>query len=227
MKTITVLALVSLCLAAMSQSASATNFSMSGQWSNTTNPNGAWSYNQGTTPLPLVQNWDAAGTAFAGCKQHAWAPSNNEGNFLPSLMKANRCTAVDLGPDPNNGKANALAGDIVVHTVDQFNGNPGLGVANIEFTLPSGQDGHYVIHGFVWDADLFYGTSRPQDWVLLVNGVVQASGVLSGAVSRSQAQKFHVLANLVAGDTVDLQLIEDPNAFAGFFVGARMTITLK
>lgn len=223
----TLQALALVCLVAASGVASATTFSMSTGWSNTMNPNGPWSYNQGNTPQPLVNPWDGAGSAFAGCKQRAWAPSDNSGNFLPALMKPNTCTAKAMGIDPNNGKRNVLAGDIVVHTVDHFNGNPSLGVANILFTLPAGQDGHYLISGFVWDAWLLYGTTRPQDWVLLVNGVQQASGTLSGLIPRSQAQKFRVSVNLVAGDTVDLQLIEDPNAFAGFLVGARMTIRLQ
>lgn len=165
------LVLALLCALAISGAASATSFSMSAGWSNTKNPNGPWSYNQGNTPQPLVNPWDGAGSAFAGCKQRAWAPSDNSGNFLPALMKPNTCSAKIMGPDPNTGKRNVMAGDIVVHTVDPFNGNPNLGVANILFTLPAGQDGHYVISGFVWNADLFFGTSRPQDWILLVNGV--------------------------------------------------------
>jgi hypothetical protein len=198
---------------------------MSGGWSNTTNPNGPWSYNQGNTPLPLVPDWTQG--PMNGCKQPAWAPSNNAGDFLPGLMKANSCSAKSLGTDPHNGKRNVLSGDIVVHTVDGYNGNPGAGVANILFTLPEGYNGKYSISGFVWDAGLYYGTSRPQGWVLLVNGVQKAAGTLGGSVSRSEAQKFHVSAKLVAGDTVDLELVEDPDADAGYFVGARMTIALE
>jgi len=114
---------------AIAAPAQSRTFSLSGDWSNSTNPNGPWSYNQGSTPLPLVTDWNAAGTAFVGCNQPAWAPSNIAGKFLPALMKANSCTAKDLGNDPNNGKANAVPGDIVVHTVDGYNGNPANGVA--------------------------------------------------------------------------------------------------
>jgi hypothetical protein len=210
-------------LVSISRPASAKTFSLSGDWSNTTNPNGPWSYNQGTTPLPLVTDWTAAGTAFVGCNQSAWAPSNNAGDFLPALMKANSCTAKDLGTDPHNGLANVMAGDIVVHTVDNGNGNPSLGVADFHFTLPAGGPGTYQISGSVWDAGLFYGTSRPQGWKLLVNGVQKASGSLSGTVSRSQAQKFNVTINFAGGDTVDLQLFETGSA--GYFVGTNMSLT--
>jgi hypothetical protein len=200
---------------------------LSGDWSNTTNPNRPWSYNQGSTPLPLVSNWTAANSAFVGCNQPAWAPSNSGGNFLPAVMNADPCTATALGTDPANGLPNVLPGDIVTHTVDPFNGNPANGVANFLFTLPSGADGRFEIRGSVWNAGLFYGTTRPQDWKLLVNGVQMASGVLSGSVSRSQAETFDVFTNLAAGDTVDLQLFEDPNSAAGFFVGTNMSITIQ
>jgi len=219
----TVMIIVTLVLASAA-AAAVQRLSLSGNWSNTANPNGPWSYNQGSSALPLVTDWTASGTAFVGCNQPAWAPSNNAGSFLPALMKANSCTAKDLGTDPHNGGANVLPGDIVVHTVDGSNGNPALGVANVLFTLPAGEDGTYQMRGSVWDAGLFYGTSRPQDWTLLVNGVKQASGVLSGTVSRSEAQTFSVIVTLHGGDTVELQLFMDAHAAAGFFVGTNMTI---
>lgn len=213
-----------LSLVSILATASAKTFSLSGDWSNTTNPNGPWSYNQGSSPLPLVTDWTGAGSAFAGCNQPAWAPSNNGGNFLPALMKANTCTATDLGTDPHNGHPNVLPGDIVVHTVDSANGNPALGVANLLFTLPAGNDGTYQIRGSVWDAGLFYGTTRPQDWALLVNGVEKASGFLSGSVSRSQAETFSIVVDLHAGDTVELELFKDPKSTFGFFVGTNMSM---
>lgn len=213
--------------ATRAQTASTTSFSfsLSGDWSNTTNPNGPWSYNQGGTPLPLVSDWTAANSAFVGCNQPAWAPSNFSGNFLPALMNADSCTANDLGTDPNNGLANVLPGDIVVHTVDTANGNPANGIASLLLTLPGGANGRYEIRGFVWDAGLFYGTTRPQDWNLLINGVQVASGFLSGSISRSQAETFDVFADLSAGDTVNLQLFEDATSPFGFFVGTNMNIT--
>jgi hypothetical protein len=196
-------------------------FSLSGDWSNTKNPNEPWSYNQGTTSLPLVESWTGGG--YLNCSQPAWAPSNSAGDFLPALMKPNSCTAKYLGTDPHNGLPNVMPGDIVVHTVDGYNGDPAKGVANFLFTVPTGGDGTYQIGGFVWDADLYYGTSRPQGWELLVDGVNKASGSLTGSVSRSQAQTFNVNVNLAVGETVDLELFK--NGEAGYFVGTNMSIT--
>ena len=70
-----------------------------------------------------------------------------------SYYDGHSCTASDLGTDPSNGLANVEPGDIVVHTVDGFNGNPALGIANILFTLPSGDNGMYQISGSVWVPD--------------------------------------------------------------------------
>jgi len=72
---------------------------------------------------------------------------------------------------------------------------------------------------------LFYGTARPQDWELLVNGVEQASGLLSGSISRSETETFNIFANLTTSGTVDLELFEAPDAAAGYFVGTNMTIS--
>lgn len=208
---------VSICGSA----SAATTFSLSGGWSNTTNPNGPWSYNQGTDALPLVTAWTGAGSALVGCNQPAWAPSNNAGDFLPALMKANSCAAKDFGTDPHNGLANVMTGDIVVHTVDSANGNPTLGLANVHFTVPAGDPSRYQITGSVWDAAL--DTSRPQGWILLVNGVQKAAGSLAGNVPRSQAQTFNITVNLAGGDTVDLELFK--NGEFGYFVGTNMTLT--
>jgi hypothetical protein len=57
-----------------------------------------------------------------------------------------------------------------------------------------------------------------------LDGAVIDSGDLSGTVSRSQAQTFDLNETLGIGDTVELELFMAPNAAAGFFVGAGLTI---
>src|ERR1700732_5005953 len=53
--------------------AKATTYDLNADWSNSSNPNGVWSYNEGTNPLPFQANWGNAGT-FTGA-QPAWARS--------------------------------------------------------------------------------------------------------------------------------------------------------
>lgn len=196
-------------------------FSLSGNWSDAHNPNGPWSYRQGSTILKSVNPWDGAGTAFVGCKQPAWAPSDTAGDFLPAIMKVNACSAEFLNSlsSPASG---TRAGDIVVHTVDGGNGNPALGLANILFKLPVGNDGRYQISGMAWDATLDE-PGRPQTWKILVNGTQRTSGYLNAVVPRAKAETFNIAVDLVAGDTV--QLAFETDAGSGYFVGANMTIT--
>jgi hypothetical protein len=212
--------------AAFSGTLTAAVYDLSSDWSNSSNPNGPWSYNQGSTPLRLVPNFNFDNTGQpSSCNQPAWAPSNAGGDFLPAFLKVNACTtAYENAEVP----ANVTAGDVWVHTVDSFNGNPSFGAANVLFTLPaSGTAGAYTISGSLWDSLGLSATSvsRPQDWSLFLNGVQIAAGVLSGSVSRSQAETFSMVENLNVGDHVELQIVKDPAADAGFIVSINLTIT--
>jgi hypothetical protein len=213
--------------AAFSGTVNAAVYDLSSDWSNSSNPNGPWSYNQGSTPLPLVPNFNFGNTGWASsCNQPAWVPSNATGDYLPAFLKVDAC--VTTTENTQYPLANVVAGDVWVHTVDGFNGNPSLGAANVLFTLPaSGGAGSYTISGSLWDSLSSSPTSssRPQDWSLFVNGVQVATGVLSGNVFRSQAQTFSMVKNLNVGDRVELQIVKDPAASAGFIVSINLTIT--
>src|SRR5215472_7090920 len=90
-------------VALLVQSAGATVIAdLSTDWSdssnpNTGNPNGTWQYRQGTTILPSVPSWTAAGTV-PFVNQPAWAPSDTAGNFLPAEFKATAATALTFSP---------------------------------------------------------------------------------------------------------------------------------
>lgn len=202
-------------------------YDLSSDWSNSSNPNGPWSYNQGSTPLPFVPNFNFGGTGWvSSCNQPAWAPSNATGDYLPAFLKVDAC--VTTTENTEYPLANVMAGDVWVHTVDGSNGNPSLGAANVLFTLPaSGGAGSYTISGSLWDSLSSSPTSdsRPQDWSLFLNGARIATGVLSGNVFRSQAQTFSMVENLNVGDQVKLQIVEDPAAPAGFIVSINLTIS--
>lgn len=207
--------------------AAATAFAdLSLDWSSTANPNrnnpnGAWEYRQSDADLPLVSPWTAAGTAAVGCGQSAWAPSNTMGRFLPALFKANACAARAFGPDPNEaGHDNVLPGDVVMHTVDAANGQPGRGQGNYTFT--SKREGTFGIAGMVWDAGFIPG--RPQAWAVFHRGAKVASGALTGKVSRSQAQRFNVSVALRPGDQIRLEFAQGSGSDYGYFVGVNLSI---
>ncbi len=196
----------------------ASAYDLKTDWSDSANPNGPWAYREGTTVLPHTSSW-TAGVAFP-VTQPAYLPANVNGNFLPSWFKTTSTPA----------NFDTQIGDIVVHTNDSFNGNLGLGVANVLFTVPVA--GNYQIFGNLWNASTALVASdfrpRPQDWQILVNGAVQDSGVLDavpGHFTRSAPDVFdlHTLA-LNVGDTVELDLFKDAAAQAGFLVGTNLTI---
>lgn len=190
-------------------------YNLSADWSDTQNPNGPWSYRVGTTVLP---SWPASLMFSNG--QPAYQPANSVGAFLPSWFKL---ISTPVGFD-------ALPGDVVVHTNDNYNGNEGLGPANVLFTAPS--TAYYNIFGGLWNASTAVAPSdyrpRPQDWQLLVNGSQVAFGTLSaipGEFSRANQQTFSFSDVLLAeGDAVQLNIYRNAAAQAGYFVGADLTI---
>jgi hypothetical protein len=184
-------------------------------WSEPANPNGPWSYREGSIVLP--HNNGGAGDPIPF---PAYQPSKAPGNFLPAWFKM-------PNPLPN---FDALAGDIIVHTNDNSNGNLALGNANVLFTAPVA--GQYHIFGNLWNASTTLAPSdfrpRPQDWQILVNGLVQDSGVLDaipGHFTRSSPDTFDLLTvTLNVGGTIELDVFKDAAAQAGYFVGTNLTI---
>jgi hypothetical protein len=205
---------IAMCLSAIlahTPVAVAAPFDLSADWVDGGNPNGPWSYRVGTTVLPFDASW-TAGVSYP-IPQPAYHLGDVVGNFLPAWYKAN---SVPVNFD------NAV-GDVIVHTNDQFNGNLALGVANVLFTVPVA--GLYDISGNLWNASHFFPTIRPQGWSLVVNGIVVASGILSGTVDRASPQTFGLTdVSLNLSDTVELDVFEAPGAAAGFFVGTGLTI---
>jgi hypothetical protein len=218
--TATALCLITALLAAAPAGATTVVADLVTDWSDMSNPNkvnphGTWQYRQGTTNLPLVSNWNAAGTISFTSIQPAWVPSNTAGDFLPAWFKARSV--------PAGANLDWLVGDVVCHTVDAFNGNPALGTANVLF-LDTNFSGTVTISGHVWDAA--HNSSRPQDWALVVNGTQKASGKLNGIVPRSMPQTFNVTGvSLAPGDVVEFQVSRDASSTFGYFVGETLTIS--
>ena len=127
---------VALAFAATTTATGATTYDLRGNWRATANPNGPWTLVQGATPLPPDRDWtpissvDPAYNPSGGkhIRQPAYAPGNQNGNFLPAFFKA-AVTPVTSG----NGW---LKGDVVMHTTDTANGS-GEGVAAVVFTAPA------------------------------------------------------------------------------------------
>lgn len=167
----------------MQTSSFAVTYDLQTQWSDATNPNGAWTYRQGANALPSVPDWRGWGSA--------WATGTNEGNYLPAFFQYD-----------GGGPFSALTGDILMHSIDAANGNPGLGEGNVIFTSPIA--GIATISGKVWDAQQ---VGRTQDWQVLVNNAVMAGGTFDGTNNRNNPDTFNLVMALAANDVIELATV--------------------
>ncbi len=199
----------------------AMGWDLSVNWSDSKNPNGVWSYNEGSNPLPHVSSWS---TGF-GTTQPAWARSaefDGTHDFIPAWMKTR-------SPFSNvDGPADYVVGDVVVHTTDDGNGI-GNGDANVSWTSP--MTGTVSIQGGVWEAR---DIGRSNDWALLVNGVPVTGGTIAAGDPYNSKSPFAfdagsggpgAVTNLAVsvGDVITLVLTRDVQY--GDLVGVRLHLT--
>ncbi len=190
-----------------------TLFDLTADWSDSMNPNGVWTYREGSNALPFVADWDPS--------QAAWAPSAAGGNFLPGWFRG----TADSFP----GLLDVIAGDVAVHTTDSFNGSAS-GTANVIWTSPA--DGTIDVAGAVWMAR---DIGRSNDWFLLLNAAALSGGSISSGDPFDRANPFdfadgsggaEVLQDIPVsdGDLVELRITKTSGF--GDFVGVDLRITL-
>ena len=198
-------------------------------WSDTQNPNGPWSYNEGNNPLPHT------GCAFLNCSpwtncQPAWARGDvcptQGGNspVIPAVFKAiaNDWEALQYDIQP---------GDIILHSRDDANGS-GNGEGNITWTAST--NGFVTVSGGVWSAADFLG--RGNHWSIHLNATILTEGDVSANDAYSRAVPFdfrngsagsNVLQNISvnAGDIIKL-LITRTTQY-GDVVGINLTVVFE
>ena len=191
---------------------------LTADWSDSTNPNGVWSYNEGPNVLPHVDDWAKDFGAFSS-PQPAWARSETGNTVLPAWRQDNG-TATFM--------ADILEGDIVAHTTDDVNG-VGAGHANVTWTSPF--NGMVDILGAVW---LGRDEDRSVDWTLSLNDVVLTGGSLSSGDPFSRDTPFDfdlgsggatVLDDVAVsmGDVLELELAT--TSPGGELVGVDLVVT--
>jgi len=185
-------------------------------WSDAINPNGVWSYREGSNALPSIAAFEGSG--FSSVPQPGWARSGTATNRLPFWFKSQGNEVFSR---------NFIAGDVVVHSTDPFNG-VGSGLANAVWRSPV--TGAVNVTGGVW---IGREIGRSSDWRLLLNGVVLTGGnVASGdAFDRTNPFLFSlgsggssILNNLAVRTGDELQLQFNSGGAQGDFVGVNFRV---
>ena len=153
-------------------------FNLTKDWSNTSNPNGAWSYNQNTTPISQFQTfwWGDSGWGYLwigdGC-----------------ILKAGNYPAGQTDPWGNliAPAHDWKAGDVVLHALSLPYGGDTTFV-NVTWTSPG--DGKIDLSGRAWDAEIF--ADRDVSWSLMVgsNTVAQCASV-RGIFRKDKSARFN------------------------------------
>ena len=194
----------------------ALTYSLVDDWSNISNPNGPWSYNAGSNPLPFnVADWPL--DEF-GPSQTAWAYGNVlRDTFLPGWFKS----VVDPNSFGHAQPYDWLVGDVIVHSSDST-GSQKYGPANVTWTSPT--DGIYDIYGGLWSGR---DIGRSNDWKLYLDNVLLANGsVFDGDIySRSNPDSFNFNGvSISQGSVLRLEVVRTTNGED--FVGVNFDINV-
>jgi hypothetical protein len=186
--------------------ATATVYDLKTDWSNTSNPNGSWSYNQGVTPLPLITDFFPP----EGQPAWSWVVWPNHGH-TPIWLKAVKDDI--MGVDLHTG-------DVAVHGTDPAN-TLGTGEANVTWT--SNLVGTATISGNVWFAG---GLGRSMDWYLYHNATLLTHGTVydGDPYDRDHPFDFGTFnCSLAVDDVILFQTSASPGSLP-HFVGVNLTI---
>ena len=187
--------------------AAAASHDLTADWSDASNPNGAWSYRSGSTVLAAVADWTLLTEPTV---QPAWAP----GQSIPAWLKS-------VADSPKG--MDFLSGDVVVHSA-------GVGdlAANVLWTSPV--DSVIALRGAAW---MVRDIDRSNNWLLLRDGVVLTSGSVFSGDAYSRASPFDFadgsagasalqLVPVLVGTTIELRV--ERTSGNGDFVGLRLEI---
>ena len=207
------------CVFLASGAANASVSDLKAQWSEAANPNGNWSYRQGTSPLGHVSTWQSTNGWSYG--QPAWANgTQSPAPYIPAWVRA--AGTVDAGAPAIDWQI----GDIVVHSQDGDNGN-GQGPGNVLWTTPTRQT--VQVSGSVW---LTRHLGRSVQWQLYKGAAVLTQGNLFDGDGFSRASPMALssgsggaaaLQNIILNAGESLELRFNTTSTFGEIVGVNLT----
>jgi hypothetical protein len=205
--------LICLAFGALTSQA-ATVYDLATDFSTTSNPNGVWSFVQGSTPLPS-QSQPTDGNALNPAAANGYFGVAGNFSTAPFVFEASQ----DGGSTSPYTDNDFLAGDILAHST-----NPGAG-ANlfIEWTAPS--DGTISYSGEVWYAHS--PVTRSNDYALTLDGGSDlASGTVTNGDGLNAPSTFDSSGSLTvdAGDVLALELSPTAGQTFGSLAGVDLTV---
>jgi hypothetical protein len=204
-------------------------YNLAQDWSDTSNPNGVWTY-LAAPGIPLtshLSDWDPTRSAFTS-PQPVWAYGTYP-NFgqIPLFTKV-----VSTFLDTDN---DAPIGSVLIHDNDPSNSPNGLEYQPAGFAWTAPSAGTINISGSMWEVQRYLG--RSEDWMLEVNGVTVSSGELTSSSSITSSTPLNLATgtggiaaltqNVTAGEVISLMFIRAPGEPYGTFMGVNLTIDLN
>lgn len=193
-------------------SQASTTYDLATDFSDASNPNGVWSYNQGGAPItqtaPTIYLGDRIGWSYL---------AGLDGSVLQWLTT------------DYVGLHDLKSGDITIHTLSRSLGGDTTFVG-ITWTSPSA--GLYSISGNAWDAQ--FGCCRDANWTLSIGGLLVAennTGV-NGLYRTDTAAQFNAnlfpgmsltSMNMTAGEQVTF--LTQTTTLYGQYMGVNITVT--
>jgi len=203
-----------------------TVYDLAADWSDTTNPNGAWSYNdEFGNPIATHQaDWDTGNLNFAAI-QPAWAAQQASAyGHIPMWAKS---TGATVGSVLN---LDFPLGRVGMHGPEDQPKN--LAAASVSWTSPA--SGDVDISGGVW---LMRKVGRSMDWTLSLNGSPFTSGQVNSLDAFTSANPFgleigsggasSLQFSVAPGDVISLSLGRSTVEIANEFVGVDFAISLS
>ena len=174
-------------------------YDLNADWSDISNPNGPWSYNDYNS-VPLAHNYNLDVIDTWPIPQPGWTKP-----WLPVWFKATT-TGQDIA---NWYKGDWQIGDIITHT-------------NSSVSWTAEYDGTIDITGSLWVT-----RTREQEWFLYVDGVQVDGSILDGNLSSRTNQTYfnHTELSILAGQVVELKIAEHNYSNYGDYIGVNLTIT--
>jgi hypothetical protein len=193
----------------------ATVYDLSGDFSNASNPNGVWSFTQGSTPLAHYAS-STANAINPALANGYWGTGNDLNVNTPEVAKV----TVNGSTTGAYSDADFLTGDVILHSP-----NPGAGAPLfINWTAPAA--GTIDVSGLTWYAHS--PVTRSNDVLVTLGNDTLTTGVLSNSSNNGRSNAFsYSFSGLAvsAGTVLSVRYTPTSGQTFGSIAGLSETVT--